>query len=469
MGHPPANLLLITFDQWRGDWADPSQAVVALPTLQRLAQRSVVARRCYTSSPQCVPARLSWLTGLAPSQLGVTRNCVAEAPADAPSVFRDLRRDGWYTELIGKTHWTNHLEPTDLRLTQPLIESLGFERVLEIAGPRALQTVRCALTDAWEENGVLQDYIDDLRQRYGQGQTEQAWAVRPSVLPNHLYPDLWIADRALEALQRIPDNHPWLLWVSFVGPHEPFDTPEPWSRCHDTPPPVPSGEWISALPKNCELFQAQQRWQGKLSRGAIDHCRQDYANHLQLLDAQLDRLVQALDQRNDAGNTAIAVTADHGEMLGDHGMLYKGTFLEASIRVPFQYTPPSAEPHKSSAQWLAKPVGLTELFTRMVSNLRSDGKSDVITDLIQNTNHVCVEFGDELLTIQNNRKLCCDKTGQPLWATQIKRDPSEQRNLLAENPSLLENKKRWKQHYEISLREINRRQSPNWLWKDCKK
>ena len=100
MSRLPANLLLITFDQWRGDWSDPNSRVVNLPALQELAERSVVARRCYTSSPQCVPARLSWLTGLAPSQMGVTRNTLAEAPADAPSLFRHLQTTGCHTELI---------------------------------------------------------------------------------------------------------------------------------------------------------------------------------------------------------------------------------------------------------------------------------------------------------------------------------------------------------------------------------
>ena len=125
MSPPTANLLLISFDQWRGDWTDPCTPVVRLPSLQILAKRGVVARRCYTSSPQCVPARLSWLTGLAPSQMGVTRNTVAEAPADAPSLFRTLQQRGWHTELIGKTHWTNHRNPTDLRQTQDQIQSLG--------------------------------------------------------------------------------------------------------------------------------------------------------------------------------------------------------------------------------------------------------------------------------------------------------------------------------------------------------
>ena len=126
----PANLLLVTFDQWRGDWGDPHAPVVQLPALQQLAQQGWTARRCYTSSPQCVPARLSWLTGLAPSQLGVTRNLPVDVPADAPSLVRQLREAGWYTALVGKTHWTSHDGPFDLRDNAGLLEALGFNHVL---------------------------------------------------------------------------------------------------------------------------------------------------------------------------------------------------------------------------------------------------------------------------------------------------------------------------------------------------
>jgi choline-sulfatase len=133
----PANLLLITFDQWRGDWGDPWAPVVELPALQGLAQQGFTARRCYTSSPHCVPARLSWLTGLMPSQLGVTRNTSVNLPADAPSLVRELQQQGWHTALVGKTHWTSHASPRDLRDDRPLMAALGFDQVIEVEIGRA--------------------------------------------------------------------------------------------------------------------------------------------------------------------------------------------------------------------------------------------------------------------------------------------------------------------------------------------
>ena len=136
-----SNLLLITFDQCRGDWGGEVGPDSKLINIRAVQENAIVLERCYTNSPQCIPARMSWLTGLQPSQLGVTKNCRARLPRDAPSFARELQKSGWYTSLIGKTHWTEHNRPCNLEETKDQIRKLGFDQVREIAGPRALQHV----------------------------------------------------------------------------------------------------------------------------------------------------------------------------------------------------------------------------------------------------------------------------------------------------------------------------------------
>ena len=131
--NPHQNWLLISFDQWRGDWLH--QPWLHLPNLQQLAREGWDLRRCYTASPQCVPARASWLTGQTPGELGLTFNREYTVPADAPSFVRQLRDSyGYRTVLVGKTHWTPHEEGVDLRDNLPLLNDLGFDHVREIAG-----------------------------------------------------------------------------------------------------------------------------------------------------------------------------------------------------------------------------------------------------------------------------------------------------------------------------------------------
>ena len=145
------NLLLVTFDQWRGDWGDPHHEVVSLTSIRKLATDGWTARRCYTSSPHCVPARFSWITGLEPSQLNITKNVAVNLPGDAPSIVREIQQAGYYTALIGKTHWTRHDKPCDLRENKTLMREIGFDDVIEIAGPRALRRVQCDITEEWRK------------------------------------------------------------------------------------------------------------------------------------------------------------------------------------------------------------------------------------------------------------------------------------------------------------------------------
>ena len=458
------NLLLISFDQWRGDWADPNAPVVSLPALEHLARHGWSASRCYTSSPHCVPARMSWLTGLEPSQLGVTRNADVSLPADAPSLVRDLRQRGWTTAVLGKTHWTSHFRSSDLRTNGPLLYQLGFDHACDVAGPRALRRVTCELTEAWRDAGILETQRADLQQRYGHGRSSAAWDVKPSLLPNPLYPDIWIAERGIEALQAMPHDQPWLLWISFVGPHEPFDTPMPWHGLHKAnqlPHATPRPDWIADLPQTCELHKCAQSWRGLLSPGQIQACRMDYADHLRLLDDQLQRLLSTLQSRMDKERTAVLATADHGEMLGDSEMLYKGSFLEGAIRVPFIYKPPQGEPGALGAS-SNRPLPLTGLLRQVLGNLPSGGTIKPLQRWARRQTGAVVEFGAERLYIRGARKLCVSAEGQTLWATHIGKDPSEQRNQLLD---LKPSQPRWMRLIKWAEAEQLRRSSTTWIWR----
>ena len=109
--------------------------MLPLPALEQLASEGWSARRCYTSSPHCVPARMSWLTGLEPSQLGVTRNADVSLPADAPSLVRDLRRRAgtppWWAKPIGPATF----QTSDLRENRPLLKQLGFDQACDGGRP----------------------------------------------------------------------------------------------------------------------------------------------------------------------------------------------------------------------------------------------------------------------------------------------------------------------------------------------
>ena len=398
----PSNWLLISVDQWRGDWLH--QPWLQLPHLQGMAREGWDVRRCYTSSPQCIPARASWLTGLTPGQLGVTANAHYTVPADAPSFVRDLRdQHGVHAVLVGKTHWTPHTKGVDLRDNLPLMRELGFEHVREIAGPRALAEVSCELTDRWKEAGVLEAYRADLLDRYHDGCTH---TVRPSVLPDALYPDLWLTGVALEELARMPQDRPWLLWVNFPGPHEPFDVPASWRGYHgEIPAPEPRPQDAQELrrcaPEGSELARKLQRWPDGLPVEALQALRSDYADHLHLLDAQIGKLLKAMAARRDGAHTAVSVCSDHGELLGDWGLLLKGCFLEGAMRSLFLHRPPGG---RSWPRRLWQPRGrahgLTQCLWDAAAAVSRPQQGSFGQRLRCQDPEVLVEFAAETLTLR---------------------------------------------------------------------
>lgn len=449
------NLLLITFDQWRGDWCDPEDPAVELPRIFGLA-RSGHHRRAYAPSPQCVPARLAWLTGMPPSRFGVTTHRNIDVPPDAPSVFRPLRTAGIHTELLGKSHWTAHVPGRDLRRNETRLCGFGFDRVLEIAGPRALRDVECALTDAWRSEGVLDLARDDLARRYGSN-APTAWEVRPTPLPNHLYPDLWLADRAVERIHALPKDRQWFLWVSFVGPHEPFDTPAPWAGRHrdaTLPPSRPRPAWIAAAPPGSSPRNASERWSDALPADAIDALRRDYADRLTMLDEQVGRLLDALAARQDGDASEVLVTADHGELLGDGGMLYKGLMLEPAVRVAWISSDPS--PIGGSAE----AAGTAWLLSAHLRRLRGEAPGVLPETTL-------VEHARELMAIRGTRKLVIGGDGRPLWACDLRTDATEAGNLLSERPKLLASDEGWASLAKETRRAWRRRHAApqRWWWR----
>ena len=464
------NLLLITFDQFRGDWCDPDDPVVPLPNIENLAKDGWTFRRCYTSSPHCVPARLSWITGLYPSQLGVTYDLPIEIPPDAPSIIRPLRQSGWYTEVIGKTHWTSHSGYHDFRKEEHRIKALGFDSVMEIAGPRALRHLECKLTDDWRKAGLLEKYRDDMSKRYSSPKKAEAWQVRPTILPLELYPDIWLTNKALESIEKLPEDKPWLLWVSYIGPHEPFDTPSPWSGLHedkDLRHPIPSPTWIKDLSENAILQKVQKKWRHQLSLVDMQACRRDYADHLRLLDDQMGLLLEGLRRRSDENNTSIIVTSDHGELLGDYGMLYKSCFLEGAVRVPWIYRPAPIESLEKGVQ-TAFPVGNNYLLKNCLDALQPEKTQANFNEWRSRQEEVYSEFSGELMMIKDFKKIILGQDGKPQWAIDLEKDPNEQHNIITSNPELW-NSESWQEVRELAIKQFKITRSRKWKWRDLNK
>ena len=84
-----------------------------------------------------------------------------------------------------------------------------------MAGPGALRNVECALTDEWRSKNFYEKQKQDLDKDI-EVTKENAWKVKTTLLPNELYPDIWIAEKAIDIIKNKKDEEPWFLWISFV-------------------------------------------------------------------------------------------------------------------------------------------------------------------------------------------------------------------------------------------------------------
>lgn len=156
----------------------------------------------------------------------------------------------------------------------------------------------------------------------------------------------------MEWIRRRDADKPFCAWVSFVDPHHPFDCPQPWSRLHD-PRDVD-------LPKHRERDLDRRPWwhraavenrpQGdaaevavrstysRIERQSDEHLRAIIANtygQIAFIDEQVGRLMALLAELEIEDDTLVLYSSDHGDWLGDHGLILKGPMLyEGLARVP---------------------------------------------------------------------------------------------------------------------------------------
>ena len=152
--------------------------------------------------------------------------------------------------------------------------------------------------------------------------------------------------------------------------------------------------------------------------------------------------------------------ADHGEMLGDGGMLYKSTFFESAIKVPFIYKP--AE-FRDKTTIIPNVVSLTKIFHQLVENLYRREDITKMERSWHDSYKAVVEYETERAFISGNKKICVNYDGKIIWATNTKYDPEEKKNIAVRNK--IKNKG-WTALIDWAIRETKARNKKEWLWRN---
>ncbi|HEX7187546.1 MAG TPA: sulfatase-like hydrolase/transferase [Actinomycetes bacterium] len=428
------NILLVMTDQQRWDALGCVSDWVRTPHMDRIAAEGVLFRQAYTNSPLCIPARVSLSLGRYPHNHGVWGNRRYTLPASAPTWMRAVQEAGYATSVFGKTHL--HPHKGDLRDREPLMHAYGLEHVDEIAGPRASVRCRSNLTDLWEQAGLYDVYRRDIKGRL----RDVPWVARPSPLPLDLYPDVYVGRQAATHLRTYSGDRPWFCWVSFSGPHEPWDVPEPYASRYD-PGAMPA-------PLRVEDPGPRSRPRGSLDdrladpvpfrEGEVGRLRANYAGNLELIDDQVGGLLEVVAERGELDRTVIALVSDHGEMNGDFGLLYKQNFLDPAVRVPFAVRLPDSHPDRTPGLVSDALVELMDLGATLGELAgaqpadRSYARSvvPVLTGrAVAHRSHVVSELKGEVMVSTDEWKCVLNASGEIYLLVDRSADPQETRNI----------------------------------------
>ena len=427
---PTPNILLLMTDQQRWDAMGCSGDWVQTPHLDRIAGEGIRFTNCVTTSPVCIPTRLSLATGLYPHNTHVWNNMNHQMPAETPTWMQAVRDAGYRTSLFGKTHL--HPHNGDLRERENLMNAYGLDDVSEIGGPRASANVLSHMTAMWEDKGLWDAYRADYRERF----STKPHLVRSSTLGLEDYADVYVGQQAKQYLQSYERDEPWCCWVSFGGPHEPWDTPEPYASMYDPadmPPAIPR-PFTEKRPRG-HLDRLMQRVNPTFEPGEIGRLRSNYAGNVTLIDDQIGEILDAIAARGELDNTIIVHTSDHGEMNGDYGLIYKSNFLNGAVRIPLLVrTPDSTNAGsicESPVEWIDIGPTLVELVGGELEH-RQFGKSlcPVLTQPEATHRDFAIsEIEGEIMLLNREWKVALNADGEVYLLFDVQNDPNEIQNL----------------------------------------
>lgn len=346
------NILWICTDQQRWDTVSfLGHAGARTPGIDRLAASGTAFDRAYCQSPICTPSRASFLSGKYPIAHRVQRNGNAECPDTLRLVPRLFRDAGYRTGLIGKLHLSRAQGVVERRPADD-----GYEEFYWSHHP----------DPDWPEGHDYHDWLTgrgvDAKAIYDPERT-----IGPGVAAED-HQTTWAGERA-ESFIRRHAGQPWFLSIYLFDPHPPFDPPASHLARFDRaemPAPIFAE---SDLAHQARLFEVDSQ-----VRVAVDPRRGDPdsplyeppgprpagANHdtppetydgklvracyhamIALIDEMVSKLVAVLDETGQRQDTLVLFMSDHGELLGDHGLIYKGArFYEGLVRVPMIFSWP---------------------------------------------------------------------------------------------------------------------------------
>lgn len=360
------NIVYILADEHRHDaMGCADNEVIITPNLDELAREGVRFANTWCQSPICQPSRASIITGRYPHDVGVVQNFQADFDPAWPTMMKSLQKAGYTTANVGKTHYFSSHEliadgpPVDTVNFASDIASFGFDYVLEEfdrhvhTNPRIETPYMTFLRDM----DLLDQYLETIRSVMPF--TEHHWDGITSSLPQGFEHSSYLTDQALHWVDQTDRFTPFFLQLSYVQPHSPLIGDAKWAAYYaDADVPFGPRDLAVGTAPVWEHHLANLRGRSRPHLLNDDYLRRgirEYYAMISLVDEGIGKLVARLRERGQLDNTWIVYSADHGEMLGDHGLMAKANFYRSSVQVPAIVRPPAQTAASGSVEY-----GLTE-------------------------------------------------------------------------------------------------------------
>ena len=409
----PPNVLVLMSDQHNPMVSSPyGHAFMRTPALQALADRGVTFENAYCPSPLCVPSRSAFLTGLPVHQVGAWDNS-CPLPVSEPTWAHRLNAAGYETTLCGRMSigGPNQMHGFAQRVHPEMRPGkMGSSFPNWDAPIRARSGTRERLETAGAG--------DTLQQRYDDEVTDAAVA--------------YLSDPARR-------DGPWAAVVGWFLPHTPLTVRAEYFDMYypdHADQPSAAAQPIDTVHPQSRRFREHLGAEG-LTEAQIGRARAAYYGMVSFTDAQVGRVLEALESSGTADDTLIVYTSDHGEMLGEHGLWWKSSFYEPSVRVPLIAAWPGRIEGGSRVD---TPVSLLDLTRTIVDAAGADADGIVGDNLfdpeLDAGRAVFAEFEAHATDrpgrmVRRGRFKLNYYHGEPPELFDLQADPNETRNLAA--------------------------------------
>tara|TARA_B100000963_G_scaffold251720_1_gene220523 strand:+ start:183 stop:1655 length:1473 start_codon:yes stop_codon:yes gene_type:complete len=419
------NVVFIMTDDLNCDLGSYGHPLVQSPNIDRLAEEGVLFENAYCNYPVCGPSRASFMTGLYPEQNGVTvlRRMFRDYVPDAVTLSQHFMADGYTAARVGKIyHYDNprgigtdgHDDPAswDTKINPRGRDKEEEEKIF------SLRPGSFGATLSW-----LAAEGEDEEQTDGIVATESIRLLR----------------------QYAAAEEPFFLAVGFYKPHTPYVAPKKYFDLYDlseiTVPRIPE-DYLDTLPeparKSVTAFKPQIDLPEEMARKAI-HA---YYATISFVDAQIGRVMDALEDLGLKEDTIVLFSSDHGYHMGEHGHYQKNTLFDDADRVPLIISAPGVAQSGRRAQGFAEMIDFYRTLSDLVGlpsppdYVKGISLKPVLRD-VSNTvrSNAFTQLINGYTLRTDNFRITQWKIDDPdnLELYDLRRDPEEMRNV-ARNP-----------------------------------